>query len=108
LINRRTALAGLAGVAAISLTSEAHAKTIHEVSIHKFKFQPKSLTVKPGDVIRWTNFDLAPHTATAAEGDWDTEALSKGESVEIGVKADMTPDYFCAFHPHMKGSVSVE
>ncbi|MGB0506043.1 MAG: copper-binding protein [Pikeienuella sp.] len=108
MIDRRSLLAGLAGCTVVGLAGSGIARTVHEVSIHKFKFKPDRLVVRPGDVIRWTNLDLAPHTATAIEGDWDTGALGKDEWIEIEVTSDFSPSYFCAFHPHMKGSVNVE
>ena len=51
--------------------------------------------------------DLAPHTATAMEFGWDTNELTKDQSAEITVTNEMETDYFCVFHPHMKGSIEI-
>jgi plastocyanin len=80
---------------------------VHEVAIKSFKFEPAQLQVQIGDTIRWTNHDVAPHTATADEFGWDTEEIAKGASGEIAVTEDMETTYFCAFHPHMKGSIEI-
>lgn len=73
----------------------------HVVEIHKFKFVPDRLSVAPGDTVKWINRDLAPHTATAKGGKWDTQRLNKGEFKLITVTETMKLDYFCRFHPHM-------
>lgn len=80
----------------------------HKVDIRKLKFVPDHLSVKPGDTIVWTNFDIAPHTATADDKSWDTETLKKGQSKSIVVSEVMVTNYFCRFHPHMKANLRVE
>ncbi len=39
----------------------AGGKTI-EVTIQGFAFNPSSITISPGDTVKWTNMDSAPHT----------------------------------------------
>ena len=111
-ITRRGVLVGAVAVAAVFTTigrlAQANESTVHEVQITKFKFEPYHVAAKAGDVIRWTNNDLAPHTATGSEFAWDTGGVAQGESVEIVVTAEMEKRYFCAFHPHMKGEIEVE
>lgn len=82
--------------------------TTHKVEIRKFKFVPDHLVVKLGDTIVWTNDDIAPHTATADGKSWDTGTIKKGQSISLVVSEQMTPNYFCRFHPHMKASLQVE
>ncbi len=110
-ITRRRAIAGVvASATALSIASKTHAvgqPAIHEIKIQTFKFVPDHIQAKPGDVIKWTNEDLAPHTATADEIGWDTEEIAKGASGEITVTEGMETAYFCAFHPHMKGSFEI-
>ncbi len=113
LVTRRRFLAGavgfpivLAGMAR-SLAANA-AGTVHEVVIEGLKFRPAMLAVKPGDRVRWTNRDLSPHTATAIEGGWDTGELKEGESAEITIRDATEAHYFCAYHPMMRGELSIE
>lgn len=110
-ITRRSALAGaVASAAALTLTatsSTAGAPTVHEVKIKGFSFKPQHLQVSVGDSIKWTNDDLAPHTATADEFGWDTEEILKDESAELVISEGMETSYFCAFHPHMIGSFEI-
>lgn len=113
---RREVLAGTAAacVAAVVLPSSINSAdasdaqpVTHQVEIQKFKFVPDQLTVKPGDTIVWTNFDIAPHTATAEDKSWDTGTIKKGQAKSVVVKDAMTLDYFCRFHPHMKASLRI-
>lgn len=107
--SRRSLLAGAAASAVVlaSRAGAAAAKT-HNVSIRKFKFDPAHLSVRAGDTIRWTNYDLAPHTATADEFGWDTGELAKGQSGEVTVTEETEVSYFCVFHPHMKGALEID
>lgn len=79
----------------------------HRVEISGFKFTPDKLEVSVGDTITWVNRDIAPHTATATEGGWDTGELVKGAEASITVTAGMETSYFCAFHPMMKAQLAV-
>ena len=78
----------------------------HVVEIQDFEFVPDNLIVRAGDTITWVNQDLAPHTATAVDGSWDTGELTKGQSATLQVSKDMVLDYYCVFHPHMEASLS--
>ncbi|MDX8443281.1 cupredoxin domain-containing protein [Mesorhizobium australafricanum] len=95
----------LAPALALALgTSLASAATI-EVTIDKLVFSPASVQAKVGDTIEWTNKDILAHTATV-KGGWDVmiPAKSKGK---VTLKAAGAVDYFCRFHPNMKGHVEV-
>jgi plastocyanin len=61
-----------------------------------------------GEIIRRSNFDLAPHTATENAFGWDTGEIAKSMSKELVVTDDMETRYFCAFHPHMKGNIKIK
>ncbi len=110
-MNRRNFVtAAMAGaIAAVIRPPAALAEkgVTHDVEIRRFKFVPASLDVRPGDVIRWTNFDLAPHTATADDGGFDTGTLKKGQSQSLVVTKDLSPTYHCAFHPHMEARINL-
>jgi plastocyanin len=111
LVTRRNAIVGVVATATtVTLTPialSADTPTTHDIKIKHFKFDPESIQVKFGDIIRWTNEDLAPHTATANNFGWDTEELAEGDNAEITVVEGMDTAYFCAFHPHMKGAITI-
>jgi plastocyanin len=96
-------------LAALALTGlmsvSAHAETI-QVMIDKLVFVPADVTAKVGDIIEWTNKDVLAHTATAANGDWNVVIASKQTS-RLVLKKPGTVDYFCKYHPNMKGRVQV-
>lgn len=110
-ITRRRVLVGAAASAtALTIATQKPAlaaKTHHEIQIKEFAFEPSHVQVRVGDTLKWTNADLAPHTATADEFGWDTGEITKGESAELIVTKDMETSYFCAFHPHMKATIEI-
>jgi plastocyanin len=77
------------------------------VTIKDFKFGPASSSVNVGDTITWTNEDVAPHTATANDGSFDTGSLSQGKSGSHTFTKAGTFPYICSIHPSMKGTVTV-
>lgn len=81
--------------------------TQHHVSIKRFRFDPVELVIKPGDVVVWTNFDPAPHTATETGESWDSGQLDKGQSHSRRFDAQGVDAYFCRFHPNMTGKITV-
>jgi len=85
--SRRTVIAGAAAsaVALCATPLRGAEPTIHEVNIQAFVFDPPLVEVRVGDIIRWINRDLAPHTATADERGWGTAALSQGATGDITV-----------------------
>lgn len=78
------------------------------VTIKNFKFAPASITVHVGDTITWSNQDIAPHTATAPDGSFDTGTIDKGKSGSATFSKTGTIPYICSIHPNMKGTVVVE
>lgn len=73
----------------------------------RFVFVPERVEIGIGDTVVWINEDIAPHTATARDGSWETEPLEAGASERITFETPGDFAYFCAFHPHMTGTVSV-
>lgn len=100
--------AGLAALFFSGAPRAGEAAHIHKIDIRKFKFAPAALTIKAGDSVEWTNHDIAPHTATDEEGDWDTGTLSRSQSATLTFKTPGTYSYFCAFHPQMTATLTVE
>ncbi|RTM06461.1 MAG: amicyanin [Hyphomicrobiales bacterium] len=91
-------------LAMVLLASPALAATI-EVTIDKLVFSPASVQAQVGDTIEWTNKDVFAHTATV-EGGWDVTIPAKSKG-KVTLKTAGAVDYFCRFHPNMKGHVEV-
>jgi plastocyanin len=84
--------------------SPAMAATI-EVTIEKLVFSPASVEAKMGDTIEWVNKDAFAHTATV-KGGWEVMIPPRSTGKMI-LKAAGAVDYFCRFHPNMKGHLDV-
>ncbi|TSE03441.1 amicyanin [Mesorhizobium intechi] len=96
---------GLPWLASLALmTAPAAAATI-EVTIDKLVFSPATVEAKVGDTIEWVNKDVVAHTATV-KGGWEVMIQPK-KSANLTLQAAGSVDYFCRFHPNMKGHVNV-
>ena len=78
------------------------------VEMKDFSFSPKTLTVKVGTVVTFTNRDIAAHTITADDGSFETGLLKKDEVGSVKFDQVGTFTYHCTPHPNMKGTVIVE
>lgn len=96
------ALAGLPR----ALRADDGARVI-EVRIESFAFDPPEIEILVGSSVAWINGDLAPHTATAVNGAWDSGLIEQGNPRQIMFNVPGDYPYFCSFHPHMKGTVIV-
>jgi quinohemoprotein ethanol dehydrogenase len=78
----------------------------------EYSYFPARIRVKAGTAVTFTNVGDVPHTATAFDkgkvGNWDTDALAKGESKAITFTDPGTYFYICTPHPWMYGQVIVE
>lgn len=102
---------GLAGAAilllAFGLAVPAVLAATRGVDIRDFAFSPRTVEVRVGDTVRWTNRDSVAHTATARNGSFDTGLLAEGESGSVRFTAAGTYRYVCTPHPDMTGTVVV-
>jgi plastocyanin len=96
----------LAAFVALGLLSvPVQAETI-QVIVDKLVFAPVDVNAKVGDTVEWVNKDTFAHTATATNGDWNV-TLAPKQNGQLVLKKPGTTDYFCKFHPNMKGRVIV-
>lgn len=80
--------------------------TIHMKNI---QFDPKDVTVKAGQTVRWVNDDDVQHDAVAKSGaDFKSELFGKGESFETKLDEPGKIDYVCTVHPNMTGTLTVQ
>lgn len=83
----------------------AAAKTVRIV-VDKLEFQPAEAAVAVGDTIEWVNRDFLAHTATANDGKWEV-VLPPGTTKQLQIKDAGTLEYYCKYHPNMKGTLTV-
>lgn len=101
-------LPGRALIASIFISAmglaPAHAATI-QVTIDKLVFSPADISAKAGDTVEWVNNDILAHTATV-RGGWDVMIPPK-KTVSFVLKDAGDVEYYCRFHPNMKGHIAV-
>ncbi|MBS0192691.1 MAG: cupredoxin family copper-binding protein [Proteobacteria bacterium] len=96
------ALAALLALAARPL----HAATL-TVTIDKFAYSPKELTVAPGDTVVWINRDQTPHTVTARDKSFGSAGLDTDDKYTFKFTKPGDFAYFCSMHPFMTASIHV-
>jgi plastocyanin len=94
-----------AALAAPLCATTAQAETI-QVVIDKLVFSPAVINAKVGDTIEWINKDALAHTATV-KGEWEVMIPAKKTVSQLLEKSE-TVDFYCRFHPNMKGRLAVE
>jgi plastocyanin len=76
------------------------------VKIKDFAFNPDSVTISSGDMVRWTNLDLITHTVIGP--DFSSGTLRDEDSYSFVFTKSVVYDYECSIHPSMDGVVIVE
>ena len=96
--------------AAVAQYSPAAESSAIAVDIKNYTFSPASITVSPGDTVTWTNEDTAPHTVTVTSGPvmFASPTLQQGQTFSYTFTQAGTYSYYCAVHPDMKASVTVQ
>ncbi|MEU5048917.1 plastocyanin/azurin family copper-binding protein [Streptomyces sp. NPDC021096] len=70
-------------------------------------FVPPTVTIHPGDSVRWINNANGTHTTTSDTGVWDAR-LNPGQSFTRTFPTAGVFRYHCTIHPGMTGSVTVQ
>jgi amicyanin len=106
---RAAMVAGLLGCATgVSVGMAFAAADAAAVKIDNFTFTSKSLTVKAGTTVTWTNQDDIPHTVTSTTQQFKSKALDTNDTFSFTFTTPGSYNYFCSLHPHMTGTIVVE
>ncbi len=92
----------------ISRAGLAKTADTSEVKIDNFSFTPKSLTVKAGSSVTWTNRDDIPHNVVSTEKKFSSPVLDTDQVFSFKFQEPGSYPYFCKIHPMMTGTVVVE
>jgi plastocyanin len=96
-------------VAAVIPPALAQKAQATAASISNFTFDPKTLTVKAGTTVTWTNKDDIPHGLAWANNAFTrSKALNTDDSTSVTFTTPGTYQYFCYLHPFMTGTIVVE
>jgi plastocyanin len=82
----------------------AKAQTLR-ITIDRMVFLPAEVEAKAGDTIEWINNDAFAHTATV-KGGLEIMLPPKKSGSVVMEKAGIV-DYYCRFHPNIKGRIKV-
>ena len=100
-----TAPAAATGVAALATAGKI---TPNQVGIGNFQFTPRTLTVKAGTTVTWTNHDDIRHTVTATDKRYGSGAIDTDGTFSHQFTMPGTYTYFCSIHPFMTGTIVVQ
>ena len=89
------------------LTAAAPPAPTVEISIAKFAYGPKEITIAPGTKIVWTNHDETPHTVTSNDKSFASKGLDTDDKFEHTFAGEGDFSYICTVHPFMTGVVHV-
>lgn len=82
----------------------------NQVTYKGFAVVQKSIKIKKGTTVTWTNEDNAKHDVTFDEsypGLESTDLFGKGETKSITFDTVGSFSYYCSPHPYMKGMIEV-
>jgi plastocyanin len=88
-------------------SKEPPAATGNVVSIANFKFQPATIKISVGTVVKWTNTDSIGHSVAADDGSFKSAKLESGAPYSHTFATAGTFAYHCGIHPSMQGTVTV-
>ncbi len=88
-------------------SSSASSGTV-TVKAANFAFDPKTVTVKKGQEVKWVNEDSAPHNVTSDDGTLKSKDFSQGGSFTYKATKAGTFNYVCTIHPQMKATLVVQ
>ena len=78
------------------------------IHIKDFAFVPATVTVHPGQTVRFIQDDDSAHTVTASDKSFDSGNLNKKETWSHTFDTAGTYAYVCAYHPSMRGTIVVK
>jgi plastocyanin len=80
-----------------------------QVTMKDIKFNPGSVTVKPGGKVTWTNDDSVGHDVTSDTFESGSPGgIDGGSTFSHVFKKAGTYKYVCTVHPGMEGTVKVK
>lgn len=81
------------------------------VTIERSRFEPTEVAIGAGGTVEFTNLDPFDHTVTAADAspvEFDSGPFGQDETFTQQFDEAGSYDYFCAIHPTMRATVTVE
>ena len=98
-------IVAIAAALTLAISVSADAATV-QITMENLVISPAEASAKVGDTIEWINKDILSHSATARNGDWDV-TIPANKTVTQVLKKAGDIDYYCRFHPNMKGHLTI-
>jgi plastocyanin len=95
-------------VLALALGATVVALQQPEVRAINYAYEPATLTVSAGTMVRFVNLDDDVHTISHRGGLFESGLLFKGDSWTYVFNTPGTYEYFCLPHPWMQGTIIVQ
>jgi plastocyanin len=110
---KRSVRAAMLPVAAAAMllclsAGPAQKPKVQKVNIKHLEFDPAKVTVKVGQTVQWSNADDHDHTVVAKNKSFASENLGHDDVFRHTFAKAGKYEYFCRYHPRMKGTVLVE
>ena len=68
------------------------------IAARNLLFEPRTITVKAGTTVTWTNFDAFEHTVTADDNSFQSDLFGQGETFSHTFSTPGTYRYYCVPH----------
>jgi plastocyanin len=79
------------------------------IKMQNIAFDPKSVTVKVGQKVTWTNDDTVDHNVTSQSGESiKSDNFGKGGTFSFTPTKAGTINYVCTIHPGMTATLTVQ
>ena len=99
---------GAASTATSTSSSSASGNEV-VVKMQNIQFDPKSVTVKVGQKVKWVNEDTVAHDVTAQSGaTFKSSTFGHGGTFEFTPKQAGEIKYVCTLHPGMDATLTVQ
>jgi plastocyanin len=94
---------GTTGTSGVSIPAGAV-----QVIMQNTAFVPAQVTVKVGQTVAWVNQDSTQHDVVASDGSFRSQLLDTGRVFTFTFSKAGSFAYYCAIHPQMTGTVTVQ
>ncbi|MFA6269351.1 MAG: plastocyanin/azurin family copper-binding protein [archaeon] len=81
----------------------------YNIQIKNFAFSPQTLSIRVGDTVVWTNYDITSHTITSDVGnELASNVLLQGSPFSHTFTVPGVYNYHCSVHSSMTGAITVQ
>jgi plastocyanin len=97
------------GSASTSTSTSTSSGNEVEIKMENIQFDPKAVTVKVGQKVKWVNEDTVAHDVASESGEKiKSPTFGRGGSFEFTPKQAGEIKYVCTLHPGMDGTLTVQ